>query len=138
MDDAILRPGWGADSGLDFDPLVANDYMGRYRIGTVLREGKDYWVEVRCLMPGIVSGKVLLYAEVRRIHGRYRFEDFRYPRANMDLLSMLREWHEAVWSPKKNGYMRKIITPTIDRSLVNIPLYHGSLTGPRFLTTLNL
>lgn len=79
--------------GLDFDPYVnSQDPCDRYEVGNVTMHGTDHAsVEVFAVCEGKRSPKPDVIADVVFANGRWQFENFEYPEAHDNLLSVLKK-----------------------------------------------
>lgn len=96
---AALRADYEAQSkaegeivGLDFDPFLGSqDPCDYYRAGKVSPKGQSYSVEVRSTCAEGTGVGPAVVAELVPRNGSWVFDNFYYPSAQSDLLSVLRQ-----------------------------------------------
>jgi hypothetical protein len=77
--------------GLDFDPFLnSQDPEDRYVVTKVTPRGQGFWVEVHGVVHDKMDTKPSVFAEVVKMRGIYRFENFQYPPGGQNLLSVLK------------------------------------------------
>ncbi len=76
--------------GLDFDPFLSSqDPSSRYEARGVTWQGEKCSVEIWSTSPPSKSKKPDAVAELMFVHGRWEFQNFRYPELGTDLVSVL-------------------------------------------------
>jgi len=90
-DEAAQAKASGEIVGLDFDPFLnSQDPDKRYQVGKIMHTGQRFLVEIHGVVDGKAVAKPEVVADVVRVGGKYRFENFLYPENGGNLLSVLK------------------------------------------------